>query len=196
MITPAQRSAARGLLRSLGWRASGVRPECKKSVVLAAPHTSNWDGVLLLAFAWHFELQIQWMVKSSVVESATLGPVVRRLGAVSVNRSASQDLVAAMVRAFEERESLHLVVSPPGTRSRREHWKSGFYWIARRAAVPVVCSFLDYERRVGGFGPTLELTGNMRADMDELREFYGPIRGRHPERMTPIRLAEEPESTD
>lgn len=192
MISTSQRLAGQNLIRALGWRAEGERPQARKAVVIAAPHTSNLDGVLLVAFAWSFGLDIQWMVKQSVVQTPGLGHLVTRLGGVPVDRSKSRDLVGATVDAFARRDSLLVVVSPPGTRSRREHWKSGFYWIAWRAKVPIVCSFLDYRRRVGGFGPTLELSGDMARDMDRLRAFYGPIQGRHPERMTPIRLEREP----
>jgi 1-acyl-sn-glycerol-3-phosphate acyltransferase len=191
-LTPeTKRLAAKALIGSLGWKAGGTPPTAKKAVIIAAPHTSNLDGVLLVSFAWNFGVDIQWMVKDSVMSTPLLGRLVNNLGGVAIDRSQSKDVVSAMVRAMQESEELLLVVSPPGTRSRREHWKSGFYWIAQRAGVPLVCSYLDYAKKEGGFGPTIPVTGNVKADMDRLREFYAGVSARHPEQVTPVRLASE-----
>ncbi len=175
----------------MGWRPGGVAPNVDKAVVIAAPHTSNLDGIMLVAFAWHFGVDIQFMVKDSVTKAPLLGSIVRGVGGVAIDRSQSKDVVSAMVREFGLRQKLLLVVSPPGTRSRREHWKSGFYWIAQRARVPLVCSYLDYGKKEGGFGPALEVTGDLKKDMDQLREFYDGVKGRYPDRVSPVRLASE-----
>ncbi len=191
MTPETKRLAAKALIGSLGWKAGGTPPTAKKAVIIAAPHTSNLDGVLLVSFAWNFGVDIQWMVKDSVMSTPLLGRFVRNVGGVAIDRSKSKDVVSAMVQAMQERDELLLVVSPPGTRSLREHWKSGFYYIAQRAGVPLVCSYLDYAKKEGGFGPTIPVTGNVKADMDRLREFYRDVTARYPEQMTPVRLASE-----
>ncbi len=191
MSPETKRLAAKALIGSLGWTPGGVVPTAKKAVVIAAPHTSNLDGIMLVAFAWHFGVDIQFMVKDSVTKAPLVGSIVRGVGGVAIDRSQSKDVVSAMVQEFERREKLLLVVSPPGTRSRRKHWKSGFYWIAQRAGVPLVCSYLDYGKKEGGFGPAFEVTGDVKRDMDQLREFYDGVEGRYPDQVSPIRLASE-----
>jgi 1-acyl-sn-glycerol-3-phosphate acyltransferase len=96
-----------------------------------------------------------------------------------------------MARAFAESESLALVVPAEGTRSYVAHWKSGFYHIARTAKVPIVLGYLDYAHRRGGFGPALHTTGDIRSDMDEIRDFYADKVGRHPDQFGEVRLKEE-----
>jgi 1-acyl-sn-glycerol-3-phosphate acyltransferase len=96
-----------------------------------------------------------------------------------------------MVEHFDNSESLALMVPAEGTRGHVDYWKSGFYHIARSANVPVVLSYLDVSKKVSGVGPTIELTGNVRADMDKIREFYSGMQGFRPENMGVIRLREE-----
>ena len=105
-------------------------------------------------------------------------------------------VVGQMVEEFARRDELMLVIPPEGTRSRTDYWKSGFYHIALGASVPVVPGFLDYRSKHGYFGEPVTLTGNVRADMDVLREVYAGAAAlaRHPEKMGPIRLREEEES--
>jgi 1-acyl-sn-glycerol-3-phosphate acyltransferase len=179
-------------LRAAGWRFEGTVPTDRKFVCLATPHTSNWDGVLLLALAASIELPIAWMVKASWVDGP-LGPALRRLGAVPIDRSAAHNIVDQMVEEFRRRDSLALVIPPEGTRGRADHWKSGFYYIALRAGVPIVPGFLDFSRKRGGFGPPIHLTGDVGADMDRIRAFYAAMAptAYAPDNFGPIRLRDE-----
>jgi 1-acyl-sn-glycerol-3-phosphate acyltransferase len=186
-----KRAVARVVLAAMGWKAEGSPPQVDKAVVIAAPHTALVDGLLVNAFAWYFGLRIHWMVKHTVFGGPVRDRFLRWLGAVAVDRTAPQDLVGQMVDQFGARDRFLLVIPPSGTRSHRDHWKSGFYVIAREAKVPVVCSFLDFSRKVGGFGPTLELSGDVRADMDRIRAFYEPIQGKYPDKKSAIRLEAE-----
>jgi 1-acyl-sn-glycerol-3-phosphate acyltransferase len=111
-----------------------------------------------------------------------------------VRRHERRNMVDAMAGEFSRRETLALVVPAEATRARAEHWKSGFYHIARVAQVPIVLGFLDYGRRRGGFGPELRPTGDLARDMDVVRSFYADKRGRHPEAFGPVRLREEDEA--
>jgi 1-acyl-sn-glycerol-3-phosphate acyltransferase len=159
-------------------------------VVIAAPHTSNWDFPLTLAIARVSGVKIRWLGKASLFRGP-MGPVMRALGGISIDRSAASGMVAALAAELRRSERLALVVPAEGTRSRGDTWKSGFYRNAREADVPVVCAFVDSVSRTGGFGPSLRLTGDIAADMDRVREFYAGKRGLVAANTTTPRLREE-----
>jgi 1-acyl-sn-glycerol-3-phosphate acyltransferase len=179
-------------LRLAGWEFEGPAPTVKKCVVLAWPHTSNWDGVLLLACAARLGVKMSWMIKDDWVRGP-VGILLRQLGAVAVNRKAAHNLVDQMVAAFAATDRLMLVIPPEGTRSRAETWKSGFYHIARGANVPVLPSYLDYGRKRAGIGAPIDLTGDVKADMDAIRAAYAALDpvGHIPANVGPIRLRDE-----
>lgn len=178
------------LLRIGGWRVEGEPPAARKYVLIAAPHTSNWDFIWVLSFGFHYGIKIRWVGKHTLFRWP-YGWFMRMLGGVSVRRDRRQNFVKQMADALVAADSMCLVVPVEGTRGYVDHWKSGFYHIARTAGVPIVMSFLDYSRKVGGIGPTLEPTGNIRRDMDILRAFYAGKIGKVPANTSAIRLAEE-----
>lgn len=187
------RRLARATLRGLGgWKFVGEVPAPDRAVCLAVPHTSNLDGVLLVALAQSAGMKISWMVKDSWARPP-LGTVIRGVGGVPIDRSKAHGMVGEMIEEFSRRNHLHLVIPPEGTRSRAEFWKSGFYRIALGAKVPIVPGFLDYRTKEGGFGEPIEPTGDVKADMDRLREVYkdGQAMARYPEKFGPVRLREE-----
>ncbi len=180
----------RTFLRLTGWTAEGTPPATRSYVLIAAPHTSNWDLAFLLAFARVFGLRPSFMAKHTLFRGP-MGWFMRRVGGLPVRRDRRSDLVRQMVELFESGEDLVLAVPPEGTRGASPYWKSGFYQIARAAGVPVVMSYLDYASRSGGFGPELLTSGDVQADMDEIRSFYRDKRGLYPENFGQIRLKEE-----
>ena len=165
-------------------------PSILRCVVIAAPHTSNWDFLLMLLFSSAFGLKIKWMGKSTLF-IFPFGFFLRYLGGIPVNRGRKSKLVGKMVELFSSRKDLMLVVPVEGSRSYSKYWKSGFYHIAFGAEVPILPTFLDYNRRVGGFGLPLSASGNFRHDMQTLRDFYRPFLGKYPENSGPIQLREE-----
>lgn len=177
-------------LRLGGWTIGGRPPRLKKYVIVAAPHTTWWDGFWMLAFAWWWGIDLAWMGKASLVKGP-LGFIPRRVGVIPVDRSAPQGLVGQVVDQFDARESLLLAIPPEGTRAKRDYWKSGFYHIAREAGLPLCLSYLDYGKREAGFGPMLDLSDDIGADMDRIRAYYKTQWSRHPELFTPPRLREE-----
>lgn len=181
---------ARWLLRMRGWWPEGEPPAFQRFVLIAFPHTSNWDFFYLMLLASVYELRISWVGKDSLFQWP-FGALLRKLGGIPVRRDRRSNFVAQMVDAFAASERFVLVVPAEGTRRRAEHWKSGFYHIARSAGVPVVLGYLDYRRRRGGFGPALVPSGNVRADMDVVRAFYADKVGKYPANCTPIRLLDE-----
>jgi len=187
-----ERLLARLPLGLAGWQFEGQRLDVKKCVVLGVPHTSNWDGPLLLGLAQSVGVKISWMIKSDWVKGP-IGVLMKRAGAIAIDRSGAHDVVRSMIEAFKAADELVLVIPPEGTRKRAEHWKSGFYHIALGAGVPVVPSYLDYSRKRGGLGAPIWLTGNMREDMDKIRAFYDEVRPKafRPDDFGPIRLRDE-----
>ena len=184
------RAIATLLLRLGGWRVEGGPPDCRKYVFIAAPHTSNWDFVWMLAFAFHYGMRIRWIGKHSLFRWPC-GWIMRRLGGIPVKRDRRQSLVKQMADTITAAESMCLVMPVEGTRSHAPHWKSGFYHIARIAGVPIAMGYLDYGHKRGGIGPLLEPTGDIRRDMDRLRAFYADKVGKFSEKTSPIRLVEE-----
>lgn len=177
-------------LRLFGWQVAGALPASASAIVIAAPHTTNWDLPFMLAVAYTLGVKPAWLGKRELFRWP-FGGFMRWLGGVAVDRSERRDLVRQVVDQLAAGARLFLVVPPSGTRRRAEYWKSGFYHIARGAGVPIVCAYLDYARKVGGIGLVLTPTGDVVADMDRIRAFYAPIRGRYPEQTTPVRLREE-----
>lgn len=175
------------------WRWTTVIPQHPvpaKCVMIAAPHTTNWDFPITLAMAKVSGVKISWLGKQSLFKGP-MGPIMRRLGGVAIDRSAPGGMVASLAAQFAERDRLVLVVPAEGTRSRTEYWKSGFYRIAEQAGVPIVLAFVDRSTRSGGFGPVITVTGDVAADMDAIRAFYEGKEGLKPGRFGPIRLREE-----
>lgn len=173
-----------------GWKTEGEPPQLEKAVLIAAPHTTNWDLPHMLAAAWVYRMRISWLGKHTLFKGPW-GWLLRALGGVPVDRSGPHGLVREAANIFQRRDQLILAVPPSGTRSKGPHWKSGFYWIAHTAGVPVICGYLDYSRKVAGLGTTFEPTGDVHSDMERVREIYKDLRGKFPELETPIRLKEE-----
>lgn len=173
-------AASRAYLRLAGWQVEGSLPtEARKSVFIAAPHTSNWDLPYTLMVAFVLQLDIRWMGKASLFRWP-FGWFMRWLGGIAVDRSRSNDLVAASARALTEAAgAMQLIVPPEGTRGRTRYWKTGFYYIAAAAQVPIVLAYMDYERKVSGLGPVFVPSGDLQADMARIKAFYAPFKGRN-----------------
>ncbi len=183
--TPIVNTMLRGIslamLRLGGWRVEGsLPPEAAKSVLIAAPHTSNWDLPYTLMLAFALRLRVYWMGKQSIF-NFPFGALMRWMGGIAVNRSQSNNLVTTSAQAMREAEGpMQLIVPPEGTRGKTRHWKTGFYHIAQQAGVPIVMAFVDYERKVGGLGPLFIPTGDVETDMARIKAFYAPIKGKNP----------------
>ena len=184
--TPGVNTVLRGLslaiLKLPGWRVEGHFPaDCPKCVVIAAPHTSNWDLPNTLMAGFALRAKLYWMGKRSIFRPP-FGAFMRWLGGIAVNREKSNNLVAASVEAIRAaRGSLQLVVPPEGTRSKVRYWKTGFYYIAHGAGVPIVLSYMDYARKVSGIGPVFHPTGDIERDMATIKAFYAPFKGKNPD---------------
>lgn len=165
------RPVARAWLWATGFKIEGEMPDLAKFVIIAVPHTTNWDLPHTLAAGLHYGTPVNWMGKSSIF-AWPFGGVMRRLGGISVDRSQASNAVDRMVEAFAARDRLRLVIAPAGTRNAVTKWKSGFYHIATGAKVPIVLGFIDYRRKAVGVAGVFQPTGDYEADLSKIEAIY------------------------
>jgi 1-acyl-sn-glycerol-3-phosphate acyltransferase len=189
MLSTLRRGVASAFWRLSRWRLRTEPAPPQAGVLVGAPHTSNWDFVLMLAIAWRLGIDFRWLGKHTLF-AGWKGPVMRALGGIPVDRRDPSRVVAEVIERVRGGEVFHLVVTPEGTRSG-DGWKSGFYRIAREADLPVTLGYVDRTTMTTGLGPTLTLTGDVRADMDRIRAFYADKAGFRPELRTEPRLRSE-----
>lgn len=175
-----------------GWKVEGYVPSYNKVIIIAAPHTTNWDFVYLLGAAFQLGLDVKWLGKQSLF-AFPFGWIMRSLGGIAVDRSKATGMVEQVSAAIGQMPKISLVVPPSGTRARTDYWKSGFYYIAKSANVPLICGYLDYEKKTAGLGPVLSVSSSVKDDMDRLRIFYKDKVGKYPALSSAIRLKEEAE---
>lgn len=183
-----------GILRPFGWKMR-TEPVPKKCILIGYPHTSNWDGVLMLMCAFQIGYRVHFLGKKELFRGP-LGPLMRALGGIAVDRKHAGGVVGSMTEAFAKADQLRLVISPEGTRSLVPTWKSGFYRIALEAGVPLGLGYIDARTKVAGIGPTITLSGNADEDMATIREFYRDVVGIKPEKTAIPRLRTETSSPD
>lgn len=162
----------------------------RPTILLGAPHTSNWDFAFMLAISWSQGIHLRWLGKSSLFTSWR-GPLMRAIGGIPVDRADPRSVVDDVVRRVHAGEVFSLVVTPDGTRNGNTHWKSGFYRIARATGMPVTLGFVDRTTMTTGLGPTFALTGDVAGDMDRIRAFYADKSGHNPAQRVEPRLREE-----
>ncbi len=177
------------LLKISRWHTEGKLPNIPKFVMIAAPHTSNWDFPIMMFIAFKLKAKLYWMGKDTIFKKP-FGYLFKWLGGIPIDRSRSQNVVEQMVEKFSEMDRLILTIPPSGTRKRVEKWKSGFYHIAYGANVPVVLGFLDFGSKTGGIGPVVALSGDIEQDMKDIRAFYSDIEGKYSEKAIITNLSE------
>lgn len=179
VISSILRLIARFFLFCFGWQSRGSLNGLQRCVLIAAPHTSNWDLFYTLLIAFDLKTSIYWMGKDAIFRKP-FGGIMKWLAGLPVDRSKSNNVVGQSIEMLRQTEKLVLTVPPSGTRSRVTHWKTGFYHIAHGANVPIALGFLDYRLRVGGIGPIIRTTGDIEADMKVISSFYAEITGKYP----------------
>ncbi len=188
-----RRTLARVLLRLARWRTAGQVPS--RGILVGAPHTSNWDWVLTMLLAWDSSVQVRLLVKKEFFKGP-LGPILRSTGAVALDRTDPAVTIARLLADAKTDETFLLGLAAEGTRGKTDYWKSGFYRISQKTGIPVTLAYLDQSTRTVGWGPTFDLSGDVRADMDRIREFYADKVGIRPELTTEPRLREEDKASD
>lgn len=181
---------AKALLWLGGWTAVGGLPTVPKAVIIAAPHTSNWDAYWALVYKVSIGLDVHFFGKHTVFWFP-LGTLLRALGGIPLDRSRPGDAIQIAVDEFNRSEQYYFGLAPEGTRSLKRYWKTGFYRMAERAGVPVVLGYLDFSKKEVGLGPTIQLSGNAETDLARIREFYADKVGKNPENTSPIEFPPE-----
>lgn len=178
---------ARALAKVTGWTLVDNRPPQAKYVLIGAPHTTNWDLYTALVIMLGLGIRPRWVGKESLFKGWR-GPLMRFLGGIPVKRHVSQNFVAQIVEKFNQSDELVITIAPEGTRKRAEYWKSGFYYIALGANVPIAMGFVDYPSKTCGIGGYFTPSGDIEADIKILADFYADIRGKYPENQGPVRI--------
>ena len=171
-------------LKLIGWKTGSIlNPSVKKCVLVGAPHTSNMDFPIALATLYASGVRVRFLAKKSLFKFP-LGILMRVMGGIAVDRSKHSNMVDMMIDMFESSSSLVLLIPAEGTRSYVKEWKSGFYYTALGAKVPIVLGYLDYGRKTAGFGDLFYPTGDYQKDLAEIKNFYRQFTARHPEKSS------------
>ncbi len=168
-------------LKLTGWTVVGDLPaKGSKYVLIGAPHTSNWDFIIMLAAIFYKKETTYWMGKDSLFKGP-LGVAAKWLGGIPIDRSKNNNTVDQMVGFFNGAQALNVVIPPEGTRGKTDRWKTGFYHIAAQADVPIILGFIDFSKKQTGFGPVFYPTGNLQEDIDSIKSFYRPEMAKYPD---------------
>lgn len=186
------RIMSRQILKWTGWKYTFKFPDTNKFIIVGAPHTSNWDWVMMLLVTRAENLPFHWVGKDSLFRPPIAG-LFRKLGGISIDRSQRTNFVQQVIHAFDITDQLILIITPEGTRGKTKFWKSGFYHIALGAKIPVLLAGIDYPTKTVTADTSFYLSGDIRKDMDFIRAFYGNKRGKFPQEQGEPRLAAEEE---
>ena len=175
----------RAILRAFGWRMVGGFPDIPKAVVIAAPHSSNWDGLLGFGAKFGMGVKLSILGKDALIRIPLLGRILRWQGVIPVDRSAPHGVVGQAAQAIRDADRMWYAIAPEGTRRWVERWKPGFWHIARNAGVPVIPAYFDYANKVIGIGPPFQLSDDMHADIARIQRWYKPYKGRNHDVLQP-----------
>ncbi|TWI05812.1 1-acyl-sn-glycerol-3-phosphate acyltransferase [Luteimonas cucumeris] len=175
----------RSILRLGGWRLVGALPDIPRLVLIGAPHSSNWDGVWGFAAKIALGLDVRILGKRQLFWWP-LGPILRKLGVIEVDRAAAQGVVEQAAALIHSADRFWYGLAPEGTRKHVDRWKTGFWKIAKAANVPVLPAYFHYPDKIIGFGPVFELGDDMAADIARIQRWYAPWRGKNRDVVQPV----------
>jgi len=178
-----EKQFARFLLLVTGWQLEGEVPDLKKCIIIGAPHTSNWDFFFGFLYKMYFGLNIHFLMKHELFQFP-FGMFFRAVGGIPVDRHKKNNLVETLYVKFSQAKNFYLALSPEGTRNKVKEWKRGFYYIAKKANVPIVMAYMDYERKVVGVGQVFYPGKSIEEDMAAIKEYYGKIQAKFPEKFS------------
>ncbi len=181
---------AKAVIKLLGWKAVGKMPNAPKYILVGYPHTSNYDTLIGIFIFLSMGVHIKWIGKQSLFKGP-VGWLLKKTGGIPVNRQKSQNFVKNIQTVFNKYDRLVIALSPEGTRQKTDFWRTGFYYMALAAQVPIVLGYLDYPTKTGGFGPLIWPSGNIKQDMEKIRAFYQGIHGKYPQLEGAIRIKEK-----
>ena len=175
----------RTVLRLGGWRMAGEFPDLPKFVLIAAPHSSNWDGLWGFAVKLGMGMKLSILGKDALIKTPVIGRLAKWQGVIGVNRNAAHGVVEQAAAEIRKADRMWFTIAPEGTRKWVDRWKPGFWHIARNAGVPVVPAYFDYATKTLGIGPPFELTNDMHADIARIQRWYAPFKGRNHDVVQP-----------
>jgi 1-acyl-sn-glycerol-3-phosphate acyltransferase len=181
VLSPLLRVVSLITLKMMGWKLSGELPQDHRFVMIAHPHTSNIDLPMMLAVAFIYKMKLHWIGKEEIF-SGWRRPIMTWMGGLPIVRSGTSNEVERTALHFKDRKKIALAVAPVGTRAKTPGWRSGFYWIAVNAKVPILLSFLDYKAKHSGVGDLFMPTGDFEKDVAEIKKFYEGMEGKFPEK--------------
>ena len=178
---------AKTFLKIMGWKvATGFPSHIKKGVIVAAPHTSNWDLIFARVALYILKVPVKFTIKKEWLKTPA-GPVLKYLGAIPIDRSPRKNekrisKVEEMTEFLRNNDELFIIVTPEGTRSYNDKWRTGFYYVALNANVPFLLGYLDYKKKHAGVGPVIYPTGDIEADINVIKNFYKKITPKYPDK--------------
>lgn len=181
------KTLSRIILKLIGWKTDVTLPSEKKFIMIGAPHTSNWDLPIGLLCFWSVPIRLTWVAKKQLF----VGPFdifFRALGGIPVDRSKRTGFIEQVAQRFDEHDEMIFGMTPEGTRSRTDYWKTGFYYIALKARVPICLAYVDYPSRTIGFGKIIHPSGNIENDFELIKDFYQNKTGKHPGNQGPVQI--------
>ncbi len=180
IVSPIVRFASHVLLKVLGWTGFGEKPNCEKYIIVAGPHTSNWDFFYTVMVLFVKGIAVYWVGKHTLFRGP-MGPVSRWLGGIPIVRSERQNLVDQVVDMFNSQEEMVLLITPEGTRGKVRKWKTGFYHIARGANIPLMVASIDYKTKYAGLNYLMWPSDDVQADVDKIKALYASHEARYPQ---------------
>lgn len=175
------------ILKLIGWRVEVTLPEEKEFVLIGAHHTSNWDFPIAILVFWTLDLKIHWVGKVQLFRGP-LHYLFTALGGIPVDRSAANGFIDQIAERFNQSEKMVLTIAPEGTRKKTDHWKTGFYYIALKAKVPICLGYIDYANRTTGFSQMIIPSGDIEKDFEKIKLFYQNKSGKYPEKHSKMQI--------
>ncbi len=176
-----------GLMKLFGWKSILAPAPGKKFVALGYPHTSNWDFIPAVAWAWSTGLKMNFVGKAALFKGI-MGPIMKALGGIPLERDKSKNFVDQIVEIIKSRDEIALIVAAEGTRKKAEYWRSGFYYMALEAKVPIGLAYMDWQRREIGIKQYFMPSGDLEKDFEIIKAYYQGVVGRDPDKQSPIVL--------
>ncbi len=179
-----KRFIGKAALKLKGWKRVGtLPPEAKKCVCIYAPHTSVEDFFIGLYFYWAEQIPFKVMIKKEFFKTPIIRWCLLRLGGIPVDRGHQNHLVEKMVEMFEKEDTVCLTICPEATRKKVDRWKKGFYYIAEGAKVPIMMGFCDFQKKICGFGPMIQPSGDYDKDLALIWDFYKDVKAKFPDKF-------------
>lgn len=181
--TPVVRSVFRALaivlVKLLGWTILQPAPTEKKAVLTGAPHTSNWDFFYMLLASLIWRIDLRWIGKHTLF-IGPMGPIMRWLGGIAIDRESTVNFVDQMIARFNQTDELMVVIAPEGTRAPAERWRTGFYYMAHGAQVPIVMTYVDYQKKEVGVMSVEYTTGDAETEIARYQDMFKHKPGKNP----------------